>query len=156
MQTRAVRDGDGWIIAGRKWFTTGAMHARILIVAAVTRPDGPRHRRVSLLLVPAGTAGVTIIRSLPIFGHISGPGECEIRFDDVRVPASSLLGEEGAGFAAVQARLGPGRIHHCMRAVGMADRAVELMCRRAASRVVGTGPLADKQMIQDWIEGPTS
>jgi len=151
MQTHATRDGDSWVLNGRKWFTTGAMHARILIVAAVTRPDGTRHRRVSLLLVPTETAGVTILRSPPVFGHISSPGECEIRFDEVRVPAQSLLGEEGAGFAAVQARLGPGRIHHCMRAVGMADRVVELMCRRAATRVVGAGPLADKQMIQDMV-----
>jgi acyl-CoA dehydrogenase len=151
MQTRAVRDGDSWVLTGRKWFTTGAMHARVLIVAAVTRPDGSRHRRVSLLLVPTETAGVTILRSPPVFGHVSSPGECEIRFDEVRVPARSLLGEEGAGFAAVQSRLGHGRIHHCMRAVGMADRAVELMCRRAATRVVGAGPLADKQMIQDMI-----
>jgi acyl-CoA dehydrogenase len=151
MQTRAARDGDSWVLSGRKWFTTGAMHARILIVAAVTNPDGSRHRRVSLLLVPTETAGVIILRSPPVFGQISSPGECEIRFDEVRVPAQSLLGEEGAGFAAVQSRLGHGRIHHCMRAVGMADRAVELMCRRAATRVVGAGPLADKQMIQDMI-----
>ncbi len=151
LQTRAVRDGESWVINGRKWFTTGAMHARVLIVVAVTDPHGPRHRRVSLLLVPVETPGVTIIRALPVFGYISGPGECEVAFEDVRVPASSLLGEEGRGFAVAQARLGPGRIHHCMRAVGMADRAVELMCRRAATRVVGTGPLADRQMIQDMI-----
>ena len=151
MQTRAVRDGGSWVLNGRKWFTSGGMHARILIVAAVTDPDGSRHRRVSLLLVPVETVGVTILRSPPVFGQVSSAGECEIRFDDVRVPARSLLGEEGAGFAAVQSRLGHGRIHHCMRAVGMADRAVEMMCRRAATRVVGTGPLADKQMVQDMI-----
>ena len=151
MQTRAVRDGDSWVITGRKWFTSGAMHARILIVAAVTNPGGTRHRRVSLLLVPVDTAGVTILRSPPVFGQISSPGECEIRFDDARVPARSLLGEEGAGFAAVQSRLGHGRIHHCMRAVGMADRAVEMMCRRAATRVLGAGLLAEKQMVQDMI-----
>ncbi len=151
MQTRAVRDGDSWVLNGRKWFTSGGMHARILIVAALTNPDGSRHRRVSLLLVPVETPGVTILRSPPVLGQISSPGECEIRFDEVRVPAQSLLGEEGAGFAAVQSRLGHGRIHHCMRAVGMADRAVEMMCRRAAARVVGAGPLADKQMIQDMI-----
>jgi len=151
MQTRAVRDGDSWVLSGRKWFTSGGMHARVLIVAAVTNPDGSRHRRVSLILVPVDTPGVTILRSPPVFGQISSAGECEIRFDDVRVPVQSLLGEEGAGFAAVQSRLGHGRIHHCMRAVGMADRAVEMMCRRAATRVVGAGLLAEKQMVQDMI-----
>ena len=151
MQTRAVRDGDSWVITGRKWFTSGGMHARVLIVAAVTNPGGTRHRRVSLLLVPVDTPGVIILRSPPVFGQISSAGECEIRFDDVRVPARSLLGEEGAGFAAVQSRLGHGRIHHCMRAVGMADRAVEMMCRRATTRVLGAGLLAEKQMVQDMI-----
>jgi acyl-CoA dehydrogenase len=151
MQTRAVRDGGSWVLNGRKWFTSGAMHARVLIVAAVTDPAGTRHRRVSLIVVPVETAGVTILRSPPVFGQISSPGECEIRFDDVRVPVQSLLGEEGGGFAAVQSRLGHGRIHHCMRAVGMADRAVEMMCRRAASRVLGAGLLAEKQMVQDMI-----
>jgi len=151
MQTRAVRDGGSWVLNGRKWFTSGAMHARVLIVAAVTDPAGTRHRRVSLIVVPIETSGVTILRSPPVFGQISSPGECEIRFDDVRVPVQSLLGEEGGGFAAVQSRLGHGRIHHCMRAVGMADRAVEMMCRRAASRVLGTGLLAEKQMVQDMI-----
>ena len=151
MQTRAARDGDSWVITGRKWFTTGGMHARVLIVAAVTNPSGTRHRRVSLILVPVDPPGVTILRSPPVLGQVSSPGECEIRFDDVRVPVKSLLGEEGAGFAALQSRLGHGRIHHCMRAVGMADRALELLCRRAATRIVGAGPLADKQMVQDMI-----
>ncbi|HET7873881.1 MAG TPA: acyl-CoA dehydrogenase family protein [Methylomirabilota bacterium] len=151
LETRAVRDGDHWVINGRKWFTTGAAQARILLVVAVTNPQAARHRRVSLLLVPIDTSGVSVVRSVPVFGHVSGPGECEVLFRDVRVPADSLLGGEGDGFAVSQARLGPGRIHHCMRAVGMADRAVELMCRRAQTRLVAGGPLAEKQMIQDMI-----
>ncbi len=151
LESRAVREGDSYVINGRKWFTTGAMHAAVLIVVAVTNPDAPRHRRASFLLVPTETPGVTIVRSVPVFGHVSSAGECEVLFRDVRVPASTLLGGEGQGFAAAQARLGPGRIHHCMRAVGMADRAVEMMCRRAATRMVVGGPLAEKQMVQDLI-----
>ncbi|MBI2154290.1 MAG: acyl-CoA dehydrogenase family protein, partial [Candidatus Rokubacteria bacterium] len=135
-RTAAVRDGQSYVITGRKWFTTGAMHAAVLIVAAVTDATAPRHRRVSLLLVPIDAPGVTVVRAVPVYGHVSGPGECEVAFAGVRVPASSLLGGEGEGFAVAQARLGPGRIHHCMRAVGMADRAVELMARRAKARVV--------------------
>ena len=151
METRAVRDGDGYVITGRKWFTTGAAQARVLIVVAVTDPNAPRHRRVSMLLVPIDLPGVSVVRSVPVFGHVSGPGECEVHFRDVRVPAQNLLGREGEGFAVAQARLGPGRIHHCMRAVGMSDRAVELMCRRALTRAVAGGPLSDKQMVQDMI-----
>jgi acyl-CoA dehydrogenase len=151
LETRAVRDGDAWVINGRKWFTTGAAQARVLIVVAVTNPTAPRHRRVSLILVPIDTPGVTVVRSVPVFGHVSAHGECEVLFKDVRVPADNLLGAEGEGFAAAQARLGPGRIHHCMRAVGMADRAVELMCRRARTRIVAGGPLSERQMIQDMI-----
>jgi acyl-CoA dehydrogenase len=151
LRTRAVRDGDHYVLTGRKWFTTGAMHAAVLIVVAVTDPDGPRHRRVSLLLVPIDAPGVSVLRSVPVFGHVSSPGECEIDFRDVRVPATAILGREGEGFAAAQARLGPGRIHHCMRAVGMADRAVELMSRRALMRTVVGGRLAEKQMVQDMI-----
>lgn len=151
LTTRAVRDGETWVIDGHKWFTTGAMHARVLLVMAVTSPEAPRHRRVSLLLAPVDTPGVRIVRSVPIFGHVSSPGECEIEFRGVRVPTTAMLGAEGQGFAVAQARLGPGRIHHCMRAVGMADRAIELMARRAATRVVGGGPLAERQMVQDMI-----
>ena len=151
LKTRAVRDGDAWVLDGRKWFTTGAMHASVLLVVAVSDPEAPRHRRVSLFLVPTDAPGVTILRSVPVLGHISSPGECEVEFKDVRVPAGDLLGAAGEGFAVAQARLGPGRIHHCMRAVGMADRAVELMARRAATRTVVGGLLAEKQMIQDFI-----
>jgi acyl-CoA dehydrogenase len=106
---------------------------------------------VSLFLVPIDTPGVTVLRSVPVFGHVSSPGECEIDFREVRVPATALLGREGEGFAAAQARLGPGRIHHCMRAVGMSDRAVEMMARRALTRAVVGGRLAEKQMVQDMI-----
>jgi len=151
LETCAVRDGEAYVINGRKWFTTGAAHARVLIVVAVTDPNAPRHRRVSMLLVPIDHPGVSVVRSVPVFGHVSGPGECEVLFREVRVPARNLLGAEGAGFAVAQARLGPGRIHHCMRAVGMADRAVELMCRRARTRVIAGGPLSEKQMVQDMI-----
>ena len=151
LKTRAVRDGDHWVITGRKWFTTGAMHARVLLVMAVTSPEAPRHRRVSVFLVPIDAAGVKIIRSVPVLGYISSSGECEVDFKDVRVAASDMLGGEGDGFTIGQARLGPGRIHHCMRAVGMADRCVELMARRAVSRQVVGGLLADKQMVQDFI-----
>jgi len=151
LRTRAVRDGAHWVINGRKWFTTGAMHASLLIVVAVTEPEAPRHRRASLFLVPTETPGVTVVRSVPVFGALSSSGECEVTYDNVRVPADHLLGGLGDGFTVAQARLGPGRIHHCMRAVGMADRAVELMCRRAMSREVQGGRLAEKQMVQDFI-----
>ena len=151
MQTTAVRDGSSYVITGRKWFTTGAMHAAVFIVVAVTDANAPRHRRVSLFLVPRDRPGVTVVRAVPVYGAISSSGECEVTFDKVRVPASDLLGREGEGFAVSQARLGPGRIHHCMRAVGMSDRAVELMARRAKARIVVGGPLGEKQMIQDFI-----
>jgi len=151
LKVRAVRDGDAWVINGRKWFTTGGMHARVLLVMAVTSPEAPRLRRASLILVPKDTPGVTVVRSTPVLGHVSSSGECEIAYENVRVPASHLLGAEGEGFAVAQARLGPGRIHHCMRAVGMADRAIEIMCRRAATRIVAGGALAERQMVQDMI-----
>ena len=151
LKTRAVRDGGHYVITGRKWFTTGAMHARVLLVMAVTDPAASRPKRVRLLLVPIETPGVRIVRALPVFGHVSGPGECEVAFEDVRVPQSALLNGEGEGFAVAQARLGPGRIHHCMRAVGMAERAVEMMARRARTRMGVGGLLAEKQMVQDMI-----
>ncbi|MFQ5830528.1 MAG: acyl-CoA dehydrogenase family protein [Candidatus Methylomirabilia bacterium] len=151
LETTAARAGDSYVINGRKWFTTGAMHAQVLIVVAVTNPTAARHRRVSLFLVPADVSGVTVVRSVPVYGYVSGPGECEVVFEDVRVPRSNLLGEEGEGFTVAQARLGPGRIHHCMRAVGMAERGVELMCRRAKTRMVVGGLLSEKQMVQDFI-----
>ncbi|MBI4588051.1 MAG: acyl-CoA dehydrogenase family protein [Candidatus Rokubacteria bacterium] len=151
LQTSATRDGPSFVITGRKWFTTGAMHAVVLIVAAVTDAGALRHRRVSLFLVPRDSPGVTVVRAVPVYGALSSSGECEVTFTSVRVPASNLLGAEGEGFAVAQARLGPGRIHHCMRAVGMSDRAVELMARRAKARLVVGGPLGEKQMVQDFI-----
>ena len=153
--TRIVRDGDEYVINGRKWWITGAMNpeAEILIVMGKTDPSADRHRQQSMILVPRDTPGVSILRGMEIFGyddHNHG-GHAEIEFHDVRVPASNLIGGEGDGFAIAQARLGPGRIHHCMRSVGVAERALELMCARADSRVAFGKALADQGVIRDWI-----
>jgi acyl-CoA dehydrogenase len=153
IQCRIERDGDHYVINGRKWWTTGAgsKRCKVLIVMGVTNPDADRYRRQSMILVPIDTPGVTVVRSLPVFGFHDVPGHCEILFEDARVPAENILGEEGGGFAIAQARLGPGRIHHCMRAIGMAERALELMCRRAVSRVAFGKELARQGVIQDWV-----
>jgi acyl-CoA dehydrogenase len=153
LQTRAVRDGDEYVITGRKWFTSNALHpnCRIAIVMAVTDPDAPPHRRATQILVPLTTPGMEIVRSLPVFDHIGGGGHAEVRYNDVRVPVTNRLGEESSGFAIAQARLGPGRIHHCMRSIGGAERALELLCKRAASRYAFGSKLLDKQTIQNWI-----
>jgi acyl-CoA dehydrogenase len=151
LSTRAVRDGDHYVLNGRKWFTTGAVGAAFAIVMAVTAPEAPPHSRSSLFIVPAGTPGFRIVRSIPVMGHSGGGGHCEIVYEDCRVPASHRLGAEGAGFAIAQARLASGRIHHCMRAIGAAERAIEIMCRRANERHAFGGPLADKQFVQDFI-----
>lgn len=153
--TRIVRDGDEYVINGHKWWITGAMNpeAEILIVMGKTDPSADRHRQQSMILVPRDTPGVSILRGMEIFGyddHEHG-GHAEIEFHDVRVPASNLVGGEGDGFAIAQARLGPGRIHHCMRSVGVAERALELMCARADSRVAFGKALADQGVIRDWI-----
>jgi len=153
--TRIVRDGDEYVINGHKWWITGAMNpqAEILIVMGKTDPSADRHRQQSMILVPRDTPGVFIKRGMEIFGyddHNHG-GHAEIEFHDVRVPASNLIGAEGDGFAIAQARLGPGRIHHCMRSVGVAERALELMCARADARVAFGKPLADQGVIRDWI-----
>ena len=153
--TRIVRDGDEYVINGRKWWITGAMNpeAEILIVMGKTDPSADRHRQQSMILVPRDTPGVSILRGMEVFGyddHDHG-GHAEIEFRDVRVPASNLIGGEGDGFAIAQARLGPGRIHHCMRSVGVAERALELMCARADSRVAFGKALADQGVIRDWI-----
>jgi acyl-CoA dehydrogenase len=148
------RDGDEYVIKGRKWWITGAPDPRceILIVMGVTDPEAEVHRRQSMILVPMDTLGVEVMRTLPIFGyHHHGGGDAELRFDDVRVPASNLLGEEGSGFAIAQARLGPGRIHHCMRALGAAERALDLMCERALQRTAFGKTLAEQGVIQTWI-----
>jgi acyl-CoA dehydrogenase len=153
--TRIERAGDGFVINGRKWWSTGAMSpdCKILIVMGKTDPAAPRHRQQSMILVPRDTPGVVVRRGTTVFGYTDGPhgGHAEIEFRDVRVPATSLLGGEGDGFAIAQARLGPGRIHHCMRMIGIAERALELMCRRVTERVAFGKPLAEQGVVQDWI-----
>ncbi len=150
---RIERHGDEYVINGRKWWTSGASshRCRLLIVMGKTDPDGPRHVQQSMVLVPIDTPGVTVVRSLPVFGYQDREGHAEITFDDVRVPVANLLGDEGGGFAMAQARLGPGRIHHCMRCIGIAERALELMCRRVTGRVAFGKPLAEQGVIQEWI-----
>ena len=142
-----------YVLNGRKWFASSALHpnCRVLIVMGKTDPDAPVHRQQSMMVVPIDTPGVTIVRNLPIFGYSDREGHAEIVFQDVEVPQSALLGGEGDGFAISQARLGPGRIHHCMRSIGMAERALELMIRRADSRVTFGEPISARANIQDWI-----
>ncbi|WP_033346275.1 acyl-CoA dehydrogenase family protein [Catenuloplanes japonicus] len=153
--TSIVRDGDDYVINGRKWFITGAMNpaCAVLIVMGKTDPSAERHRQQSQILVPRDTPGVHIRRGMRTFGYDDADhgGHAEINFEGVRVPAENLIGAEGDGFAISQARLGPGRIHHCMRLIGMAERAIELMCRRVSSRVAFGRPLADQGVVQDWI-----
>ncbi|MFG2820435.1 acyl-CoA dehydrogenase family protein [Kitasatospora sp. NPDC048365] len=153
--TRIERDGDEYVVNGRKWYITGAMNpdCRILIVMGKTDPAAPAHRQQSMILVPRDTPGVTVVRGMTVFGYPDEDhgGHAEILFEDVRVPAGHLIGDEGSGFAIAQARLGPGRIHHCMRAIGVAERALELMCRRVVERVAFGRPLAEQGVVQDWI-----
>jgi acyl-CoA dehydrogenase len=151
--TRIERDGDDYVINGRKWFTTGAADPRtsVLIVLGQSDPDGESNRRHTMIIVPKDTPGVSIVRTLPVFGFQEQQGHCEVVYTDVRVPAANVLGGQGNGLAVAQGRLGPGRIHHCMRAVGMAERAVELMCDRAASRHAFGKRLADQGVVQAKI-----
>jgi acyl-CoA dehydrogenase len=151
LSTRAELEGEEWVINGHKWFTSGAVGASIAIAMVVTDPDAAPHKRASMILVPTDTPGFNLIRAVPVMGHDGGPGHCEIRYEDCRVPADNVLGERGAGFKIAQDRLGPGRIHHCMRAVGGAERAFEIMCRRANERESFGGKLAEKQFVQDFI-----
>ncbi|UGT94549.1 acyl-CoA dehydrogenase family protein [Mycobacterium ostraviense] len=146
-------DGDGYVINGRKWWTSGASDPRckILIVMGRTNPDAAAHQQQSMILVPMDTPGVTIVRSTAVFGWQDQHGHCEVSYDNVRVPATNLLGEEGSGFAIAQARLGPGRIHHCMRALGGAERALALMVDRARNRVAFGRPLAEQGVVQQAI-----
>ncbi len=151
LRTRAELDGDEWVIDGHKWFTSGAVGADVAIVMCVTDPEAHPYAKASMILVPTDNPGFDLVRSVSVMGHSGGPGHCEVRYRDCRVPASSLLGERGAGFVIAQDRLGPGRIHHCMRAIGTAERAIELMCRRANERESFGGKLAEKQFVQDFV-----
>jgi acyl-CoA dehydrogenase len=153
IETLITRDGGDYVINGRKWWTTGASDPRckILIVMGRTDPEAASHRQQSMVLVPVETPGVNILRSTPVFGWQDQHGHCEIVYDNVRVPATNLLGEEGAGFAIAQARLGPGRIHHCMRALGAAERALALMVDRVAKRVAFGRPLSEQGVVRESI-----
>jgi alkylation response protein AidB-like acyl-CoA dehydrogenase len=153
LRTRAVADGDHWVIDGHKWFSSGAEGAAFGIVMAVTDPDAPPHRRASQIIVPADTPGVEIVRAIPVLGHRGRDWSthCEVRYHAVRVPQANTLGPRGEGFRIAQKRLGPGRIHHVMRWLGQMQRAFELLCRRSLEREAFGGPLADKQTVQNWI-----
>ncbi|MET0128988.1 MAG: acyl-CoA dehydrogenase family protein [Solirubrobacterales bacterium] len=151
LQTRAVLEGDEWVISGHKWFTSGAVGAAVAIAMVVTDPDAHPYGRASMILVPTDAPGFNLIRPVPVRGHDGGPGHCEIRYEDCRVPASNLLGPRQAGFVIAQDRLGPGRIHHCMRAIGSCERAIEMMCRRANTREAFGSKLAEKQFVQDFV-----
>jgi acyl-CoA dehydrogenase len=153
ISTEIKRDGDEYVLNGRKWWISGSADPRcaVMIVMGKTRTDGPVHSQQSMILVPMDAPGVTVVRPLPVFGYWDQHGHCEISFDNVRVPVSNLISEEGAGFTIAQARLGPGRIHHCMRAVGMAEHALDLMCKRAASRVAFGKPIAQQGTVQAHI-----
>ncbi|WP_213308326.1 acyl-CoA dehydrogenase family protein [Paraburkholderia sacchari] len=151
--TSIRRDGDDYVINGRKWFITNAAHpnCKIFIVMGKTDPDAETHRQQSMILVPAGTPGVKMVRNITVMNHVSPEGHCEITFTNVRVPASNLLGEEGSGFALAQARLGPGRIHHCMRSIGAAELALELMIERAQERKTFGKYLHQHGTVGEWI-----
>jgi len=151
LESLAVLDGDEWVIDGHKWYTSGANGAAVAIAMVVTEPDAPPHKRASMILVPTDAPGFNAVRPVSVMGHDGGPGHWEVRYEGCRVPADSLLGERGQGFVIAQDRLGPGRIHHCMRAIGGAERAFEMMCRRAIDRTAFGGPLGEKQFVQDFI-----
>ncbi len=151
MQIR--REGDYYVLNGRKWWISGAAHphCKMFIVMGQTDPDASPHRRQSQILVPMDTPGLTVVRALPVFGYQDQEGHVELRFENVRVPASNMIAQEGDGFAISQARLGPGRIHHCMRSIGAAERALELMCQRALTRTTFGRRVAERSNVMDWI-----
>ena len=153
IRCRIERQGDEYVINGHKWWTSGAASSRckVAILMGKTDPEAPTYLQQSMVLVPMDAPGVEVVRNLTVFGYTDREGHCEVRFDDVRVPVSNLLGEEGGGFAIAQARLGPGRIHHCMRCLGAAERALELMCRRVRERTAFGKPIADQGVVQQWI-----
>ncbi|WP_042351360.1 acyl-CoA dehydrogenase family protein [Bacillus massiliigorillae] len=154
MEATIERDGDEYVINGRKWWSSGAGSSRckIAIVMGISNPEGPKHERHAQILVPLDAPGVNIVRQLPVFGYDHAPhGHGEIEFNQVRVPASNIIWGEGKGFAIAQGRLGPGRIHHCMRVIGAAERALEIMCNRVKERVAFGKPLAEQGVIQEWI-----
>ncbi|MEV0702411.1 acyl-CoA dehydrogenase family protein [Saccharopolyspora sp. NPDC050389] len=153
IELRMERDGNEYVLNGRKWWTSNALHknCKVLIVMGKTDPDAPKHRQQSMMVVPVNTPGVTVLRNLPVFGYHDREGHAEVLFEDVRVPDTALLAGEGDGFMISQARLGPGRIHHCMRSIGVAERSLDLMIDRAQSRTTFGEPLAKRANIQDWI-----
>lgn len=153
IRTRITRDGDEYVVDGHKWYTSGILDpdCRLIILMGVTEPDAPAYRQQSMLLIPRDTPGITVLRDLPMFGYTDRCGHGDVLFEDVRVPASALLGGEGEGFALAQGRLGPGRMHYAMRAVGFAERALELMCRRTLTRTAFGGALAEQGVVREWI-----
>ncbi len=151
LQARAELDGGEWVINGHKWFTSGAVGADFAIAMVVTDPEAHPYARASMIIVPVDNPGFELVRPISVMGHDRGPGHCEIRYSDCRVPEDNLLGPRQGGFVIAQDRLGPGRIHHCMRAIGTCERAIELMCRRANEREAFGSKLADKQFVQDFV-----
>ncbi|WP_413802612.1 acyl-CoA dehydrogenase family protein [Streptomyces iranensis] len=153
IRTRITRDGDSYVVNGRKWYTSGILDpdCELIILMGKTDPEAPTYRQQSMLLVPRHTPGVTILRDLPMFGYTDRLGHGDVLFEDVRVPVENILGGMGEGFALAQGRLGPGRMHYAMRAVGFAERALRLMCERATERTAFGGPLADRGVVREWI-----
>jgi alkylation response protein AidB-like acyl-CoA dehydrogenase len=154
METRARRDGDEYVINGEKWFTSSADGAAFAVVMAITDPDAPPHQRASQIIVPCETPGFRLVRNIPVVGHVGGDHDshAEVIYEDCRVPVTNRLGEQGAGFAIAQSRLGPGRIHHCMRWLGICARSFDLLCQRAAERELAPGDaLGTRQIVQTWI-----
>jgi acyl-CoA dehydrogenase len=153
LRTRITRDGDSYVVNGHKWYTSGILDpdCRLIILMGVSDPGAPTYRQQSMLLIPRDTPGITLLRDLPMFGYQDRLGHGDVLFEDVRVPADAVLGGEGEGFALAQGRLGPGRMHYAMRAVGFAERALELMCRRTLARTAFGGPLSEQGVVREWI-----